>query len=262
MKLIKRRDAKSSVLIILLIAPFIPIAFWSFANRWQYPHPLPQILGIQGWRNFLATDGVAATINSVTIGLVVTALALPLSFMATWVLSHLRGWSLRILQSILFLPAFIPPFVLVMGVTTGSITIHLPPEIAVIITLTVLALPYTTYIFRSAILNYGVIWEEEGKLLGANETQLLMRIRIPMLRNAILAASLAAFLIGWSDYIVTLTVGAGQILSLPLLLGSSASGPGSDSSVAVMSIVSILIPVLLAASIRVTAKKGNRKRLH
>lgn len=261
MNLNKWRNIRSLLLVLVLITPLLPIAFWSIANRWQYPHPWPQVLGAQGGRNFFSTGGIAAITNSVIIGLAVTLAAVPLSFMASWALHHYQGWTLKIFEVILFLPLFIPPFVLVMGVTTGSITFNLPLGIAVIVTLTVLALPYTAYIFRSALINYGSAWEEEGKLLGANETQLFIHIRIPMLRNAFLAASLVAFLVGWSDYIVTLTIGGGQLLSLPLFLGASASGPGNDSLVAVMSFVSILIPVLIAASIRVMANKGSGRRM-
>ena len=260
--MIRIRSQKYVTLLLAtgLLLPFTPIALWSFANKWQYPQTWPKIWGVQGWRNFFLTGGASALTHSIFIGSLVTVVVVPLSFMAARVITQLHGWPIRVFEGILFLPVFLPPFVLVMGVTTGSISINMPADMAVIATLSVLAMPYAVFIFRSAFLSYGSAWEEEGKLLGAKETQILIRVRMPMLQNSILAASLIAFLIGWSDYIVTLTVGGGQILTLPLLIGSSTSAPGNDSALAAMSLVSIVIPILIAGTVGVITKRRNTVR--
>lgn len=260
MRKIQTRSYVSAPLLALLLLPFAPLVVWSIANRWQYPASWPQIFGGQGWRDFFSTGGAAAVGHSFVIGGFVTLIVVPLSFMAAATISYLRGWRVRIFEGTLLLPVLIPPFVLVMGVTSGSIAINLPEDIGVVLTLSVLSLPYATYIFRSAFSSYGSAWEEEGELLGASKLQIFFRIRIPMLHKAILAAGLIAFLIGWSDYIVTLTVGGGQILSLPLLIGASASAPGNDSVLAVMSLISILIPVLLVGIVTFFTKKSGEVR--
>jgi len=242
----------------ILLLPLAPLGIWSFANRWQYPQSFPQAVGLEGWGNFFSTGGVSAIAHSMLIGFFVSVVVVPLSFIAAQVITQSRGRTIRVAEGILFLPVFLPPFVLVMGVTTGSIAINIPAEMAVVATLSVLAMPYATFIFRSAFLNYGTAWEEEGELLGANNLQLLIKVRLPMLHNSILAAALIAFLIGWSDYIVTLIVGGGQILTLPLLIGASSSQPGNDSALAVMSIFSIAIPVLVVGVLHVITKMENK----
>ena len=243
------------LLATLLFLPFIPMGLWTIANKWQFPNFWPQELGLRGWRLFIQNGGYSAIFNSFVIGALVVAVVVPLSFMAAAALSQAESIVTKILSGILFLPVFLPPFVLVMGVTTGSVEINLSAKVGVILTLSVLALPYSTFILRSALLNYGSRWEEEGKLLGAKNRHLIFMIRIPMLRNAILAAALVAFLIGWSDYIVTLTVGGGQVLTLPILIGSSVSAPGNDAALAAMSVASIGLPVLLIFVIRALTSK-------
>jgi putative spermidine/putrescine transport system permease protein len=54
-----------------------------------------------------------------------------------------------------------------------------------------------------------------------------------------------AFLIGWSDYVVTLVLGAGQLVTLPLLLGASASGSGNDPTTAALSLLAVAPPLAL-----------------
>lgn len=255
MNRIRGQKSFTVLLALLLVLPLIPLALWSFANKWQFPKPLPQIFGSNGWVNFLTNGGITAIGQSIFIGLLVTALIVPLSFSAARIITKSRWWFVKIFEAILFLPVFLPPFVLVMGVTTGSVVAGVPPLIAVVGTLGVLAMPYSTFVFRSAFINYGSGWEEEARLLGAKRWAIFFGIRIRMLQKSILIASLIAFLIGWSDYIVTLTVGGGQILSLPLLIGSTASAPGNDSTLATMSLVSIFIPIVMTGTAYFIVKK-------
>lgn len=244
---------------LFLVLPLLPLLLWSLANRWQYPHTLPQQIGLDGWRNFLANGGVSAIAHSILIGTLVTLLVIPTSFMAAQAITKSRTWAMKLVEVILFIPVFLPPFVLVMGVTTASITVGAIPLVAVVVTLGVLAMPYSTFIFRSAFLNYDSAWEEEGKLLGASKPSILLRVRVRMLQNSLFAAVIVTFLIGWSDYIVTLTVGGGQVLSLPLLIGSSASAPGNDSSLAAMALVSIFFPVVIVGVTQIFLKSRKRR---
>ena len=68
---------------------------------------------------------------------------------------------------------------------------------------------------------------------------------LPAVRGSILVAALLAFLVGWSDYVVTLLVGGGQLVTGPVLLGAAASGSGNDSMVAAMAMATLLPPVVL-----------------
>ena len=58
--------------------------------------------------------------------------------------------------------------------------------------------------------------EDEARTLGADPRSVLLHVRIPLLARPLSAAALLAFLVGWSDYIVTLLVGGGQVVSVPL----------------------------------------------
>lgn len=255
MTIIQFRKVFSGVLAAILMLPFAPIILWSLSNRWRFPNVWPEQFGISGWRGLAESGGISALLQSIMISFLVVTVAVPIGFAAAWATIRLEHWPARLFEAVLFAPVFLPPFVLVMGVTTESIFFNFPAGGAVVVTLSVLALPYVAFIFRSAFLTYGSVWEEEGSLLGAKWLRIVLQVRMPMLRNSILAASLIAFLVGWSDYIVTLTVGGGQVLTLPLLIGSSASAPGNDSTLAAMSIVSIVIPALAAMAIRSFSKR-------
>jgi putative spermidine/putrescine transport system permease protein len=71
---------------------------------------------------------------------------------------------------------------------------------------------------------------------------------------SLVVAVLFAFLISWSQYLLTLLIGGGQIITLPILLFSTASG-GNPSSIAALSLLFIAPPVLIIA---VTAQSLNQ----
>ncbi|MGM0385319.1 MAG: hypothetical protein ACQERF_04965 [Actinomycetota bacterium] len=60
-----------------------------------------------------------------------------------------------------------------------------------------------------------------------------------------------------SDYVVTLVLGAGRTVTLPLLLGASASGSGSDPTVAALALLAILPPLLLLLAVSLTRRKDH-----
>ena len=62
-----------------------------------------------------------------------------------------------------------------------------------------------------------------------------------------MVAALFAFLISWSQYLLTLLIGGGQVITLPMLLFSAASG-GNPSLVAILSLVFVAPPVLVIAA--------------
>ncbi len=70
--------------------------------------------------------------------------------------------------------------------------------------LTVAALPYTTYVMRAAYSGYDHGYDEEARSLGATPRAVLLRVHLPLVAPALAAAAFLAFLVAWSDYVVTL----------------------------------------------------------
>ena len=74
---------------------------------------------------------------------------------------------------------------------------------------------------------------------------MLWQVHVPLLAPALARSAFLAFLVGWSDYIITVMVGGGQIVTLPLITASAASGVGNDALVAALSLAAVVPPVLL-----------------
>ncbi len=241
--------------LLWMVVPLLPVLVWAAAERWSFPDPLPRVWGVAGWRDAAAAGLPGALLRSLALGLAVAAVATPLGVMAGRVL----GWRLtrrpRLVVGLLLVPLVLPPFAVAMGLDVVLIRIGLPELVSVVLLLSVVAVPYTAYTSATGFARTSPELEAQARALGANARQASLRVVLPAVRGSILVAALLAFLVGWSDYVVTLLVGGGQLVTAPVLLGSAAAGSGNDAMVASMAVASLVPPVLL-----VTAVAGQRRR--
>ena len=235
----------AALLALWFALPLVPLALWSIANRWSAPAVLPTEWGFDGVASALAAGGVPAFGRSIVLGLVVAAIATPLGAMAARALSRGAVPFPRLVSGVLLAPLALPAFVAVMGLTVVLLRARVPGLVGVVILLVAAALPYTVYTMRVAYAAHDLAYEEEARTLGASRAHVLWRVHLPLVAPGIARAAFLAFLVGWSDYVVTVLVGGGTIVTLPLLVGSFAAGVGNDAVVAVLSLTAIVPPLLL-----------------
>jgi putative spermidine/putrescine transport system permease protein len=80
------------------------------------------------------------------------------------------------------------------------------------------AIPYATLLLTGSFSRLETDLEAQARTLGADRWNLLWRVTLPLLAPGIAVAASFAFLISWSQYILTLLIGSGQVLTLPLAL--------------------------------------------
>lgn len=245
---IVRRIATAG-LVIWFALPFLPLVLWSFADRWSYPAPVPTSWGTESIQDAVGFGAATAFGRSVVLALVVAAIATPLGALAARALTFGVVPAPRTVSALLLAPIALPPFAAVLGVNVVLLRAHVPSIAGVILVLVVMALPYTAFVMRAAYGAYDLSYEEEARLLGAGRAQVLYRVHLPMIAPALARAAFLAFLVAWSDYIVTLIVGGGELVTLPLVVAGAAAGLGNDAAVAVMSLAAILPPVVLLVTL-------------
>ncbi|MFD2024629.1 ABC transporter permease [Promicromonospora aerolata] len=251
------RGAGTAVVATLLLVPFLPVLLWAFADRWPYPELAPTVWGMGGWLTATAQGAGPALGRSLLLGLTVSAIATPLGAMAGRALARGQVPCGRLVTAILLVPVAVPPFAVTMGLTTVALRLGVPGAVALVAVLVVAAVPYTTYIMRAAYAGYDEGFEETARTLGAGRRHVLLRVHLPLVAPALAAAAFLAFLVGWSDYVVTLLIGAGRIVSLPLILGASASG--NDPTIAVLALLAAIPPVLLLATVTVLSRRRTQR---
>jgi putative spermidine/putrescine transport system permease protein len=240
------------------LLPLVPLLLWGVADRWSTPAVLPQEWGLSGWADAEAQGAGPALARSLALGGVVAVLATPLGALAGRALASRHLPARAVVGAVLLSPLVVPPFVVAMGFDVLLLRLGLPAWAGVVLLLTVAALPYTTYVMRTAYGAYDPGFDDEARSLGASPRQVLHRVQVPLLAPALAAAAFLAFLVGWSDYVVTLLVGGGRLVTAPLLVASAASAVGNEAQVAALSLLTVLPPVGLLVTVAVIGRRARQ----
>jgi putative spermidine/putrescine transport system permease protein len=148
---------------------------------------------------------------------------------------------------LLFLPTVVPPLAIGMGLNILFLQIGLAGTIiGVLLAHLVPTLPYTVFTISGAFARYDENFEHQALSLGASRVRVFMSVTLRLISPSLVVAALFAFLISWSQYLLSLLIGGGQVITLPMLLFSTVSG-NNPTSIAVLSLLFVAPPVIIIA---------------
>lgn len=247
------RAALGVLLVLWILTPLLPIVLWSVAVTWRAPAVSPDAYSMEAFATLTEPATTRAGLASLVLGALVAVVATPLGFLGALAARRLPGRHGKTVDLILLAPLAMPPFALVMGANTTLLRLQVPALAGVVLILVVTALPYTAFMYRSALAAYENQFEDVARTLGAHPRQVVRHVRVPLLATATARAFFLAFLVGWGDYVATLLAGGGQLTTLPMLLGAAASSTGNEQLTAVLSLAVIVPPVMILAALGMPA---------
>ncbi|MFN8486403.1 MAG: ABC transporter permease subunit [Caldilineaceae bacterium] len=230
------------LLITGVLLPILPQFVWSFAFNWFFPNLLPQKWGLRAWLYvFSPTSKVdEALLNSAELALVVVFLSIGIGLPAARALSLYEFRGKRIIEWLIMLPIIVPSLVVVMGIHILFIKYGLADTLAgVTLVHLIPALPYFILVMTGVFANYGIELEETARTLGANGWRTFWYITLPAIFPGLAVAALFTFLVSWSQYITTVLIGGGKIVTLPMVLFPFISA-ANHANAAAISVVFIL----------------------
>jgi len=108
-------------------------------------------------------------------------------------------------------------------------------------------LPYMVLIMAAVFSRFDTAYEDQARSLGATPFQTFRAVTLPAILPGLMTGALFAFLVSWSQYLLTLAIGGGRVQTLPLLLFSFASAGRNDVTAAIALLY--ILPGLLILSV-------------
>ena len=240
------KNIAAAVTIGLAIIPLALLLMWSFARHWYWPALLPREYSVRAWEYIASPPAgvITALTMSIFVALCVTALALAVALPAARALALHQFRGKRALLFMLLLPVLAPSLASAMGVhalflrysltdsVLGVVLVHLIPTV-----------PYSTLMLTGSFANFDPDWEAQARTLGASPVKVWRHVTLPAIAPGLAVAAAFAFLISWSQYLTTLFIGGGRIITLPLTLVAFQRS-GDEAITAALSLV-FLAPTLL-----------------
>lgn len=237
-------------ILIGVVLPIAPLLVWSVSRSWWFPEILPDELSGRAWEYvFTAGSGVGEAFgNSMLISVLVCLLCLLLGVPAGRALGMYKFRGKALLEFVIIAPLIVPPLAVIMGIHIFFIRTGLVDTLmGVVISHLIPTLPYMVVVMKSVFSNYDVSYEQQARSLGAGKYQTIFRVTLPMVYPGIITGSLFVILISWSQYILTLLIGGGRVVTLPVLLFSFATA-GDNALTGALSVL-FLIPAAIILSL-------------
>lgn len=238
------RAVGAVLLLFAMIGPLSGLAIWSFAQKWFWPHLLPQEWGFKYWKPILGGDLLKALQTSVTVALLVTVITLVLALPLAYLLARFRS-PLRSLVLLLFLlpqafpqmPVFANTAVLLYkwdlaGRINGVVLIHM-----------VGALVFAVWTLTAVIQSIPEALEEAAMTVGASRTRAFFSVTLPLALPGLIAGGLLVFLHSLDEFTGTLLVGAPFVNTMPVYMYQAAQGYEMQS--ASVAALLLMIPGIL-----------------
>jgi putative spermidine/putrescine transport system permease protein len=240
-----------AVVILAIVAavllPIIPLLLWSFSHRWFFPQILPSELKLRAWSYVGSPESkvLAALINSTLIAVLVTAAAALLGIPAGRVLGLRRFPGKALVEYLVLAPIIVPGLAVIMGIHVLFIRLRLVDTLAGVVLVHLLpSLPYMVMVMSGVFANYDVEFEQQAYSLGAGKIRAFFHVTLPAVAPGIVTGSLFVFLISWSQYILTVLIGGGRVITLPVLLFAFAAA-GDNAVTAALCLVFLAPAVLI-----------------
>ncbi len=247
----KRSNAGLAVVAALVALPFVPLLLWSFAGEWRFPDLLPSEWSLRGI-SYLVEPGsrvLGATLTSLLIAGATAVASVAVGLPAGIALGCYEFRFKGLIIFFILLPILVPPLASTMGVHLTFIRLGLADTaFGVFLVHLVPTVPYTAIILTSVFAERTGEQEEVARSLGASARQAFLHVTLPQVMPGIAVAALFGFLISWSQYVLTLLIGGGNVITLPMLLFSAASGndPVITSALALVFALPAIAALLLA----------------
>jgi N-acetylglucosamine transport system permease protein len=260
------RVLTSAIFVVLSLAVIVPVgwvALASIKHRSEFygsPWTLPR--GFY-WQNyveaFITADMASYFLNSVIVTITAMALCLLVCVPAAYAIARFEFRGKRALETFLLAGLFInvnyivvPIFLLLLGWDRALKSIV--PQAFLLDNLFVLAvvyaatsIPFTVFLLTTYFRTIPEVYEEAATMDGASRLRIMLKVILPMALPAINTVVLFNFLAFWNEFIISLTLMAGdnRTLQVGLLNLFQAQRAASDFGRLYAGMVIVIVPVLI-----------------
>ena len=179
-------------------------------------------------------------INSVTVAIGATAIALPLAAAIAYAFARYNtgGMTLRL---VVLSSQMLPPVILVLPLFTlflkASLLNSLPGLIAAHLTI---SLPFLAWLLVAFFDRNIALLEQAARVDGATRLQTFLRITLPVAAPGILS-----FILSWNEFLFALILSGPQTNTLPVGLSSFQTHRGVDISLLSAATICAILPVFV-----------------
>jgi putative spermidine/putrescine transport system permease protein len=252
-----------------LLGPFFVIFVTSFSASQAMAFPPPGF-SLQWYARFIdhilevgdARQGfVDSILLSVTVGLGASALTVGTGVLAAYVFARSRWRARDVVRQLFALPIVFPQIVIGIGLLVFFSELKFgTPTTRLVLGHAIICLPYVIMIVAANLELYDPSVEEAALGLGAGPMRTFFRITLPIVRPGIIAATVFAFIISFTNFTVSFFLISEGLRTLPVWIFNVIEH-FLDPMLAVVSVMLIVMTAITAFIVdRLVGLAGTRRQ--
>lgn len=239
--------AAFSLWVLASCVPLLLLVVLSGSIFWPYPDLLPRDFSFEYHRRVFGDARAFAAIGtSLALGFSSSLLTLAVSIPAGKALAHYDFAGKSAVKILSLIPMVVPGVVVTIGCHLSMIRLGLTNSFfGVVLIHSIFALPFGIRIMCNVFEIVGTRLQEQARVLGAGPAFTFFRVTLPQIVPGAQAAAILGFTISIAQYITTLMIGGGRIITITVLLVPHM-GSGQTH---IASVYSLLLIVAAVASL-------------
>ena len=209
----------STLVYIFLLVPIIVVLPLSLSSGSFLSYPLPGLSF--RWYAELVNNykWLLALKNSVVIGVGSAVLSTILGLMAAVALNGMGPRMKGLLTGLLIAPLVVPVIIMAVAMFLFFSNIGMTGSVpGMILAHTIIGTPYVVISANAALQNFDMTLIRAAKSLGASPWMAYRRVLFPMIRPAIVAGALFAFVASFDEVVIVLFLAGPEQITLPIRL--------------------------------------------
>ncbi len=248
------RSALIFVVALVAVPLFIVIiASVSGGERLTFP---PESLSFDPYRALLGNEAIRSALGrSLIVGVEVVVLSLAVGVPATIALVRYKvrfrlGFAVYMILGVAT-PLIASAFAFLVLFTKAGVLGSLWP---ISVGVTIVNLPFLMFSVASSLASLDPRLEEAAATLGAEEVQTFLFVTLPGIMPGILSGTIMVFVLGISEFVISLLLSTVSIQTLPIAMFASLRGPPPPevAAAAGLYVIAALLVVLTLTSLKST----------
>ena len=151
----------------------------------------------------------------------------------------------------------IPPVVLALPFFVLIVTMRLyDTQAALILTYSALFMPYVIIISRDAFKSFPIGIEESAMVDGASTIRIMIKITLPLVTPALVAAFLLIFTFSWNEFLLAYILTQQKVITIPIRLSGGLDPTMTVFSIMPPTIICLFLQKYLVSGLTMGSVKG------
>jgi putative spermidine/putrescine transport system permease protein len=240
-------NAAAYLVYAYLLAPSLIVIPMSFGTGKELAFP-PHGFSLGFYAEYFQTSTwMMTTAQSVLVASCSTALACCLGFAAAYALIRCNFPGKRLMNVVLLSPVMVPAIVVALGSYLYFSTIGLRPTLGLILAHAIHTAPFIMVTSMAGLRAVDPRLETAAIIMGAGRLTVLRRVTLPLVRPALVAGAMFAFLISFDEVVIAYFVTNPATQTLPVKMYSSIQWQVSPVIAAISTLLTLLSLVVCVA---------------